>query len=324
VIGRRSRTVPAAAVATMAVLLAAGLAPAGARAHRVSLGAYIGWKDRTGSLRRYTRIVGSRPVIVASYEQWRFPPFERRKLAPIWRSGSVPMITWEPWTYKGKPFPLRRIAAGRYDPYVRTAARAAARWGHPIMLRFAHEMNGSWYPWGRGHVTPGVYKAAWRHLVEIFRANGATNVKWVWTPNVDVNGRFPFRSFYPGDLWVDWVGLDGYNWGGGHGWRWFGQVFDRSYRELARISSRPMVIAETGSSEKGGSKARWVRRALGRELPRMNRIRALVWFDESFNGLDVRVNSSRAALRALRKALRARRYRPDRANLIQAQKRPRS
>ncbi|HUZ83823.1 MAG TPA: glycosyl hydrolase [Gaiellales bacterium] len=317
---RRSRAAGACSVCLCALILISVqvVGAASARGHNVSLGVYVGSNDRLSHLRRYSRMVGRQPVIISTYRPWRLPPFPRSALAPIWRSGAVPLVTWEPWTYRGKPFALRRIAAGSYDTYVRAAARAAAAWGHPIMLRFAQEMNGNWYPWGRGHVSAGVYKAAWRHLVRVFRVAGASNVSWVWTPIVNNGGRYPFAGFYPGDRWVDWVGLDGYNWGNRESWQWFGEVFESSYRTLAHISSRPMIIAETGSSEFGGSKARWVRRALGRELPRLGRIRALVWFDRPFNGLDVRVNSSAAALRALREASRAPRYRPDRANLIQA------
>ncbi|MGB7588907.1 MAG: glycosyl hydrolase [Solirubrobacterales bacterium] len=290
-----------------------------AEGRSVALGAYFGSASHPRRLGHYTRLIGRPPAIVGSYVQWRLAPFQRQRLARIWESGALPLVTWEPWTSAARPFPLRQIAAGRYDAYVHRAARAAARWGQPILLRFAQEMNGGWYPWGREHVGAHAYKAAWRHLVRVFRAEGARNVRWVWTPYVNSDGRFPFKGLYPGDRWVDWVGLDGFNWGTARGkWQWFGQVFGSSYRILARISSRPMIIAETGSSEAGGSKPRWVRRALRWEIPRMDRIRALVWFDEPFNGIDVRVNSSAASLRALRWAMRAPTYRSGRDAVIRA------
>ena len=117
----------------------------------------------------------------------------------MWSRGAVPLVTWEPWTLDGRGFSLRGIADGRFDGYVRRAARSAAAWGHPILLRFAHEMNGTWYPWGRGkrETLPGIYKAAWRHLVGIFRSAGADNVRWVWAPNVDGGGQYPFRQLLP-------------------------------------------------------------------------------------------------------------------------------
>ena len=154
------------------------------------------------------------------------------------------MVSWEPWSTAGRGFPLKAIAAGRYDGYVRRAAKSAAAWGKPILLRFAHEMNGTWYPWGRGMPgnTPGIYKAAWRHLVGIFRTAGADNVQWVWTPNVDGGGQYPFRSYFPGNRWVDWVGLDGFNWARRGEWESFTDLFASSYDTLGRITSRPVMI----------------------------------------------------------------------------------
>ena len=101
------------------------------------------------------------------------------------------------------------------------------------MLRFAHEMNLLSSDWGPGKEgnTASSYVDAWRHIVTIFRQEGADNVKWVWAPNVDYGGR-PFTQFFPGDEWVDYVALDGYNWGatGGESWETFSQIFASSYR----------------------------------------------------------------------------------------------
>ena len=181
-------------------------------------------------------------------------------------------------------------------------ATQAASWGHPILLRFAHEMNGTWYPWGRGQDgnTPGIYKAAWRHLVRIFRSAGADNVRWVWTPNVDGGGAYPFRQYYPGNKWVSWVGLDGFNWARRGEWQSFTDLFGSSYDTLTRLSTRPVMIAETGSSQSGGDKPAWVSSALAREIPRFSRIRAVVWFSDVVSGVDFRINSSRASLAAFR------------------------
>jgi hypothetical protein len=226
------------------------------------------------------------------------------------------MVTWEPWTLEGRGFPLRAIARGRYDDYARRAAISAREWGRPILLRFAHEMNGTWYPWGTDGNTPRVYKAAWRHLVGIFRAAGADNVKWVWTPNVDGDGQYPFRPFYPGDAWVDWVGLDGFNWAKSGEWESFTDLFGSSYDTLSAISPRPVIISETGSSQSGGDKSAWVASALRREIPSFSRIRAVVWFSDTVSGVDFRVDSSPAALRAFRSGIASPRYDLTRAGLL--------
>ena len=71
-------------------------------------------------------------------------------------------------------------------------------------------MNGDWVPWGLGvnGNTARDYVAAWRHLVTVFAEEGASNVRWVWSPNVNPDGYLPFERLYPGDRWVDWLALD--------------------------------------------------------------------------------------------------------------------
>jgi hypothetical protein len=257
-------------------------------------------------------------VIVSSYKRWRLAPFVRPELRAVWSRGAVPLITWEPWTDAGRGFRLREIAHGRYDGYVRRAAKSAAAWGRPILLRFAHEMNGTWFPWGRARDgnTARLYKASWRHLVGIFHAAGADNVKWVWTPNVDGGGQYPFARFYPGNKWVDWVGLDGFNWARRGEWQSFTDIFGRSYETLSRITSRPMIVAETGSSQSGGDKAAWVSSALDEEIPRFSRIRAVVWFSDRVGDVDFRIDSSSSALQAFRSGISSPRYGLTRSALL--------
>jgi hypothetical protein len=263
-------------------------------------------------------------VIVSYYRQWDSIPFVPSELRAAWDRGAVPMITWEPMSYAGRTYPMRLIQRGRFDQYIRESARAAARWGHPILVRFAHEMNGTWYPWSRGVEGNNSYrlKAVWRRVVGIFRTQGATNVQWVWAPNVNTGGDFPFRDLYPGDRWVDWVGFDGFNWAQRGAWSSFTEIVDNTYEELAKISSRPMIVAETGSNESGGDKAAWIASALRREIPSFGRIRAVVWFDdvisegEEEGALDARVNSSRDSLRAFRSAIASPVYSLTRSQLL--------
>jgi mannan endo-1,4-beta-mannosidase len=291
---RSSLTGLSAALLCVGALLLAVPAAEG----RIAIGAYVRGADtHPGKLTRWADRVGRKPAIASIYKDWGNRVFEDDQLQALWDQGGVPMVTWEPWGAS-----LRAIAHGRYDRYVRSAARGAARWDHPVFLRFAHEMNGDWYPWGKG-TSPHVYKAAWRHLVRLFRHAGATNVRWVWTPYVDPGWRLPFGSRYPGDRWVDWVGLDGINWGStSFGWHSFKELFGRSYRVLRRLSSAPMILAEVGCGERGGSKSHWVAKAMRRQLPRMHRVHALVWWSADDPRADLRVNSSRSALAALRRS----------------------
>ena len=115
----------------------------------------------------------------------------------------------------GSVFPVARIVAGDFDGYIRSWAKAAADWGKPLMLRFAQEMNGNWYPWGAGvnGNAPGEYAKAYRHVHKIFTSVGATNVIWIWSPNVLYPGGASLSSVYPGNAYVNWIGVDGYNFG---------------------------------------------------------------------------------------------------------------
>ncbi len=297
-----------AALATMAVL--GGARPVQARP--IALG--VNTADATANggreLDAFKARVGRSPASVMWYQTWSEPLFYSSQMAEVDKRGSVPIITWEPVEASGG-VPLRQIASGARDDYLREAARAARAWGKPFFVRFAHEMNGGWYSWGRrGRNRPADYVRAWRHVVHLFRQEGATNVRWVWSPNVTGYGVARFERFYPGDRWVDWVGLDGYNWGShkSSGWRSFRDVFYRSYRRLVDTTAKPVMIAETGSPEQGGNKAAWIRSGLRRDIPRlMPRVRAMVWFDREKEA-DWRVNSSTASLGAFRGAVLSRRF----------------
>jgi hypothetical protein len=115
----------------------------------------------------------------------------------------------------------------------------------------------------------------------------------------------PIRRFYPGDHFVDWAGLDGYNWGGPFEWKSFRTLFSASYRKLLKITNRPLMLGEVGCGEYGGNKGRWLRLMLRRDLPRMTHIRAVLWFDQIDPKGDLRVDTSGAALRAFRHWTRA-------------------
>lgn len=307
------------ACALLAALAAALLLPAGARSAPIALGVFVpNVYEHPGRIAAYGHRVGRRPAIVVSYKNWSVPPFDPPELRNVWKGGAVPMVTWEPQTASGRGVPLRAIVAGRYDRYIRRSAEAAASWGKPIMLRFAQEMNGNWYPWGLGvdGNTPRQYRMAWHHVYWIFYNHGAGNVSWVWSPNENAGGGHPLAVFYPGDRFVDWVGIDGFCWGGTIGWPSFTALFGGTYDRLTMLTSKPIMIAETGVGEAGGDKAEWIRSALDRELPAFSHIRALVWFDDVDPKGDLRVDSSPASLAAFRDAIASPRYAGSRRTLL--------
>ena len=298
------RTLGAAAVA-VCLLVPAVLPVAAAADGDIAIGTYTpNTYKNPGLIDDFGRMTGREPVIVNAYKDWNTPAFNPDELNAAWNRGAVPMVTWEPMTTDGAGISLRRIAAGGEDGHIWVSARAAAAWGKPIFVRFAHEMNGNWFPWGYGvnGNTAKDFRLAWRRVVGVTRAAGADNVRFVWCPNEHAR-RFPIEPFYPGDTTVDWLCLDGFNFGRDNEWRSFTSLFGNSYNRLVDFTSKPLMIGETASVEEGGDKAEWIASAFEREAPLFDNLRAIVWWNvnDGKHG-DFRVNSSPASMRAVRKA----------------------
>lgn len=282
----------------------------------VEFGAYVsGAPWDAAKLDAYAALVGRMPSRIEWYQDWAHPgvrEFDPVKMDGVVQRGALPIVTWNPWDDSAgayqPAYTLGTIVAGTYDSYIRQWARDAANWGHPFSLRFAPEMNGNWFPWGVGvgGNTSADYVAAWRHVVDIFRQEHATNVSWIWCPNVADAPQAVFASLYPGDSYVDWVGVDGYNWGTSQPgdpykhWVAFRDIFGASYYALTMLTIKPIMIAETASTELGGDKAQWITQGFLTDLPaRFPNVRVVIWFDEN-KETDWRVNSSASALAAFR------------------------
>ena len=234
-------------------------------------------------------------AVVSWFQNWGGEPWVSRVHPHVFnaviRGGRTPMVTWEPWSpghgVWQPRFSLRRIAAGDFDAYIAGWARGLARLRSDVYLRPMHEMNGNWYPWA-GTVngnSPRLFKRAWARMHGIFRAHGADNVKWVFSPITEdwpMSRANRFERYYPGRHLVDVLALDGYNWGSRKphfgGWRSFDRTFRGPYRRLSRLGPQPIWIAEVGSAVEGGNKAAWVR-GMFRTASKMRRLRTIVWMD---------------------------------------------
>jgi beta-mannanase len=173
------------------------------------------------------------------------------------------------------------------------------------MLRFAAEMNGDWLPWSTGvnGNRPGDYVAAWRHVRARFRRAGADNAVWVWNPIAAYDGSAPLRAVFPGADEVDWVAVDGYNWGNTRAWGWqsYADVFGSTIAALRDLApQRPVMIAETGCAP-DARKPAWIRSTFA--AARADGVDALVWF-EFAKETDWRLTADDATVRAAREALR--------------------
>jgi beta-mannanase len=249
--------------------------------------------------------------VVMWYADWaNFRRPDIKQLRAIAGRGSLPEITWEPWNHAwGARVPqptyrLRRIIEGRHDAMIRRWARDLAAYRGPVRLRFAHEMNGNWYPWSEtiNRNRPGDFAKAWRRVWRIFKKEGATNVEWVWSP-VALRVK---KSEYPGHAYVDRLGLSGFV--GGvqlryRRWRSFVKIFGRALSQLTTLAPhKPIEISEVGAAERGGDKPAWIR-AMFRAVARRPEIDTLIWFNLD-KGSDWRIESSAESIRAFRAGAR--------------------
>ncbi len=268
-------------------------------------------------------VAGKAVSIVHFWSFWSnngaFESFSPTVMDNIRNRGSIPMVTWAPEQLGGAAtqpdLRLSNIIAGRYDASIRQWAAKARAWGHPFFLRFAHEPDGFWFAWGEdaNGNQRGQYVQAWRHVHDLFTAAGATNVTWVWCLNEQWDGapRPSYASLYPGDKYVDWTCLDGYNWGTQNSvWRGFDDIFRYSYETLLRVApAKPMMLGEWASSGIGGGKGDWITDALAVQIPtRYPQIRAEIWYNV-LTSVDWRVEGTPGAAEAFRAALSSSRYR---------------
>jgi len=238
---------------------------------------------------------------------------------PMAEEGRIIQLAWEPHDFSlpatNQPaYRLERITAGYLDNNIRRWARELRDFGYTVYFRPMCEMNGDWVTWG-GTVngnTPDDYVPAWRHVHDIFVQEGATNVKWVWSPNRDgdvASALNTFNTYYPGDAYVDFVGINGYNWGHLYNtpewtseWQPIDVVFGPSYDAFTSRTNKPVVIAETASTEVGGDKAAWITDAFAKLPVRFPKIELITWFNIN-KETDWRIDSSAASLAAFRAAV---------------------
>jgi hypothetical protein len=291
------------------------------------------------TIEEFEQMAGKHQAIIASSSYWGEQSFPTANLNIIWRHGSLPLLFWSPWDRPYEQdrgpdrFGLIDIVAGKWDAYIDKWADSAREFGHPIVVAFGVEMNGSWFPWSGvfyggsewdpGHNNwkgPETFRQAYRHVVDRVRARGALNIKWMFHTN---NYSYPLETwnfapaYYPGSDYVDWLGLSVY-----------GQQFkdepnpdipslvDWPYREMCGLDpNKPIMIAEWATGEfshsidEGGvGKDEWI--AQGLELFRTHypRVKAAVYWHERWQNADqsfsnLRVNSSVESLKAYREGV---------------------
>jgi Glycosyl hydrolase family 26 len=292
----------------------------------VALGAYVAGVTATNSapLSAFGVLVGKMPVYGLAFQGWSSPRngFDAGLFESYRLLGSQLVLTWQPGGTEGIQQPAvswRSLAQGAsllpgtnetLDTYITKWAQNAKNYGHPVLVRLMHEMNGSWYPWGygvNGNTNPADFVAAWRHVVDIFRSVGATNVQFIWCVAAAASSSAD-ASLFPGDAYVDWLSIDGYN----RVPQEWTSLFDRfavPYRILTALSNKPIMIGETASIEQtisgGQSKADWIRQGFLTSIPQsFPQIKAILWFNHAGQtGEDYPVDSSASSLDAYRQVV---------------------
>jgi hypothetical protein len=166
------------------------------------------------------------------------------------------------------------VARGAQDRYLTAFARGLARYPGIVYLRYAHEMNGYWYPWSHDAVA---YRWAWRRVVRLFHVAGASNVRFVWAVNANLYEppgvwRRTLRRYWPGRRYVDFVGSTMIDFGGTKDYAV--REFAGRLRALRRTYRKPVVLAETNTEFHG--RVEWLR-DLRAMLHGMPWVKAIMW-----------------------------------------------
>jgi Glycosyl hydrolase family 26 len=238
---------------------------------------YLGVYEK-GSLPSYRLVgefaqaVGKSPNLVEIYSGWT-QPFSVSLADSLRRHGAIPFVQIDPTLAS-----VSAIAAGDDDDYLREYADSVRTYGHSVVIGFGHEMNATWYSWGYKRTSAGTFVAAWRHIVTLFNGQGARNVTWLWTIQVDQRGTGPIQSWWPGASYVTWVGIDGYY---NNPSDTFKTVFVPTIDQVKSFTLKPILLSETAVGRDDNQVANILNLFNGIAN---YRTLGLVWFDEDLSG----------------------------------------
>jgi mannan endo-1,4-beta-mannosidase len=298
----------ALAVAGLSVVLGANRitysmpSPPPARASlRPSLASYLGVYEKGSPpslvpIQDFAAAAGREPNLAEIFSGWA-EPFNSAFASTAYAKAITLLVQIDPTDAS-----VAAIAAGDYDSYLRAYADSVRAFGHAVVIGFGQEMNAPWYSWGYGHVPAATFVAAWRHLVSLFRQQGAGNVTWLWTIAADTPGTGPIASWWPGDQYVTWVGLDGFYYLPSDT---FDTLFGPTVDQVRSFTSKPMLLSETAVGPDAGQFAKIQDLFSGITTHRML---GLVWFDvDQDQGIyhqDWRIEDNQAAEYSFRLGVR--------------------
>jgi mannan endo-1,4-beta-mannosidase len=216
-------------------------------------------------------------------------PALKQRLENAYNQNRVLELTLQtPWTSDGSGNMVYQVLNGKYDTFLKNYATTVAEFGHPVLFRLGNEMNGDWCPYSSYNTSKDtmIFKEFYWYVYDIFEKAGANNVIWVWNPNGTSFPNFKWNDanmYYPGDEYVDVIGLTAYNTGTyypGETWTEFHDLYDSLYEEYNRLYDKPMMITEFASSSVGGDKAQWIRNMFS-HIGKYENIKIAIWWDGS-------------------------------------------
>jgi len=262
--------------------------------------------------------------------------FPEASVRVIHDQGVIPFIRMMAWSSFERPLPdpaytMQRIIDGDLDTDLHRWARSAKAVGIPLIVEFGTEVNGNWFPWNgqhnggedtKGYGDPSLpdgperFRDAYRHIIDICRNEGATDITWVFHVNANSVPRESWNTmaaYYPGDGYIDWIGISVYGpQEPGEEWELFSEIMDTVYPELAAISNeKPLAVLEYGvvDDPDTGDKPSWIHDALQSvRSGRYARIKAMSYWHEGWENEDgtisnMRLDSSPEALAAYREEI---------------------
>jgi Glycosyl hydrolase family 26 len=284
-----------AALALAAVVSLAIAAPAAVAGSIVpTSGVYLGaFANEPGGITTLESAIGRKLALDRTYVPWTFTGWASR-IAPDKAAGRIPELAWS----AAPTTTAAAIAAGGQDGVILAAARAMRNSGTQIMLvpwyEFDQPVGHKRFIGGPKHVV-----AAWRHMVRLFRAVGATNVHFVWTPmayDFGPHANVDAASFYPGDAYVHWIGADAYNFPGAP-FRTQAELLDPVVA-FAHKHGKPFIVGETASLSSNADTPAWIE-AYGAWAAQHPQVRAITYFDSiSPKGNDFRLMAHASVLSA--------------------------
>lgn len=208
-------------------------------AARCIFGAYVGYEAGDTAIKMNQRL-GFNVAALNHFTSWPLPEskftYYYNEANP---AGAIAIITIMPSTLA--------LSAADCEAFATLCQKYEAL-GLKIMVRFAHEMNGSWFSYGR---QPLPYKAAFQMLADAVHSR-TEKTAMVWCPNVDANATFdhnPYEAYYPGNQYVDWVGIDLYHQNANSlaYAKEYAKPIQIFYQLYARRHGKPMGVFETAA-----------------------------------------------------------------------------